>query len=390
MSDLLCLSHLRWQFVFQRPQHLLTRAAAHYRVFYFEEPEIHEGPPTVRVEAHGTVMIATPLIPPGLDRTETALATRTALSELRERHQVEPDVLWFYTPMGLEYAADLDARVTVFDCMDELSGFKGADEAVRAYEAQLMRRADLVFVGGRSLYDARQGRHPRLHFFPSSVDAAHFAQARAGLPEPVDQAVIAGPRMGFFGVIDERLDLELVAAAAAARPEWQFVMVGPIAKIDAHDLPQAPNLHWLGSKPYAELPAYLGGWDVALMPFAHNDATRYISPTKTPEYLAAGRPVVSTSIPDVVGTYGASGLVEFGDTTKEFVRAIERALAGDSEARQARADALLAGQSWDSTWAAMHRAILEAASGWPARHDELPVAPERQVPVRSVARRLGR
>ncbi len=361
MPDILCLSHLRWRFVYQRPQHLMTRASQHYRVFYFEEPEAHEGIETLRVERQDNVTVVTPLVPHGLTAEATNLASRAALHELLEREQVRPDVLWFYTPMALEYADELNAPVTVFDCMDELSGFKGANPALRQLEVELMRRADVVFVGGRSLYESRLGRHARLHLLPSSVDIAHFAQARDSLAEPADMGSIPRPRLGFFGVIDERLNTQLLAGVAEARPDWQLVMVGPTAKIDAADLPVSPNLHWLGPKPYAELPAYLGSWDVALMPFAQNEATRYISPTKTPEYLAAGRPVVSTSIPDVVSTYAASRLVQFGDTTQDFVAAIERALAEDIPRFRARADALLKGQSWDATWASMHRAIDEVA-----------------------------
>jgi UDP-galactopyranose mutase len=244
--------------------------------------------------------------------------------------------------------------------MDELSGFAGAPPALRALEAELMTRADLMTTGGHSLYEAKRRLHPNVHAFPSSVDVAHFAQARRTTTvDPPDQAPIARPRLGFFGVIDERMDVALLAAVAAARPQWQIVLVGPVVKIDPARLPRADNIHYLGGKSYDTLPAYLSGWDVALMPFARNEATRYISPTKTPEYMAAGRPVVSTSIDDVVRPYGQRGLVRIADTAEDFVDAAEAALVEDATARRQAADEFLRHTSWDATWARMN-ALLHA------------------------------
>jgi UDP-galactopyranose mutase len=240
--------------------------------------------------------------------------------------------------------------------MDELSAFRGAPQGLIDLESTLLRGADLVFTGGRSLYEAKRARSPRVHCFPSSVDRAHFAQARLPQPDPDDQAAIARPRLGYFGVIDERLDLELLGEVARRRPDWQLVLVGPIAKIDPSDVPSVPNVHQLGRKAYDDLPAYLAGWDVALMPFARNEATRFISPTKTPEYLAGGVPVVSTSIRDVVDPYGTEGLVRIADTADDTIAAIEATLA-DGRAAVARADTILARQSWDATWAAMARLL---------------------------------
>jgi UDP-galactopyranose mutase len=192
-----------------------------------------------------------------------------------------------------------------------------------------------------------------VHLFPSSVDVEHFGQARTRLADPPEQADLAHPRLGFFGVLDERLDTDLLAAVADLRPTWQLVLIGPLAKIDPTALPRRANLHYLGQKPYTELPAYLANWDVALLPFARNEATRFISPTKTPEYLAAGCPVVSTRIADVVRPYGQQGLVRIADEPLAFVAAIEAALAEDDARRRARADAFLANMSWERTWSAM-------------------------------------
>jgi UDP-galactopyranose mutase len=289
-----------------------------------------------------------------LDREREADVQRRLLDDLIVREQVRPEVLWYYTPMSLRFSDHLHAPAVVYDCMDELSNFAGAPPGLRDAERALLRRAGVVFTGGRSLYEAKKQLHQNIHPFPSSVDVDHFATARSGnLAEPPDQTGLPHPRIGFFGVLDERLDRDLIAGLADLRPQYQFVLLGPVVKIEPSALPHAPNIHYLGQKSYAELPQYLAGWDVAMLPFARNDATRYISPTKTPEYLAGGRPVVSTSIADVVHPYGDLGLCRIADTPQEFAEAIDAALAEDAVARQQTADTLLATMSWDATWQAM-------------------------------------
>lgn len=360
-QDLICLSHLRWDFVFQRPQHLMTRWARAHRVIFFEEPLFDEGPQRLRLEARpGGVLVATPLLPGGLGEAEVVAAQRQLLDELIAAQGVSAPLLWYYTPMALPFSAHLDAAGVVYDCMDELSAFAGAPPALRALEEELLRRADVVLTGGQSLYEAKQHRHRSVHAFPSSVDVAHFARARGALKEPADQAEIPRPRLGFFGVIDERMDVALLDALAAARPEWQTVLLGPVVKIDEASLPRRPNIHYLGKKAYDELPAYLAGWDVALLPFALNESTRFISPTKTPEYLAAGRPVVSTAIRDVVRPYGEQGLARIAGSAEELVAAVEAALGEDRAALCAAADRFLAKTSWDQTFSRMRQVIGEA------------------------------
>jgi glycosyltransferase involved in cell wall biosynthesis len=278
--------------------------------------------------------------------------------------------------MAIPFAEELEPLAVVYDCMDELSLFRGAPRELVDREARLLAAADLVFTGGQSLYEAKREKHPRVHAFPSSIDAEHFRAARETRPEPADQAGIPGPRMGYFGVIDERLDLDLLAAVAEARPDWHLVMVGPVVKIDPASLPQHPNLHWLGMKSYPELPQYLAGWDVALMPFALNESTRFISPTKTPEYLAGGRPVVSTPIRDVVKPYGESGMVEIADSPEEFVAAVERVLArADREDWLRRVDEHLSHGSWSRTWQQMSELIEAAVASRRERREgrELPI-----------------
>jgi UDP-galactopyranose mutase len=277
---------------------------------------------------------------------------------------VDQFVAWYWTPMALGYSADLEPLAIAFDCMDELSSFRGASPLLLKREAELISRADVVFTGGMSLYEHKRSLHPNVHGVPSSVDVEHFAAARVPQDDPADQLGIPHPRLGFFGVIDERFDVELVRDAATAQPAWHWVMLGPTAKIDPTQLPRAPNVHWLGSKSYRELPRYLSGWDVGVMPFARNDATRFISPTKTPEYLAAGLPVVSTPIRDVVTPYGEQGLVCLADNPERFVACVELLLRGDRQAHVARADRFLASTSWDRTWAQM-KSFLDAATPFP-------------------------
>lgn len=366
---LLCLSHLRWDFVFQRPQHLLSRAARGMEVLFFEEPKTEPGAVTPRLDVSRTaegVTVAVPILPDGMDHEQAIAAQRRLLHTALAARDASARrlVAWFYTPMALEFADGIGADLTVYDCMDELSLFRGAPPKLVTLEQALLDRADLVFTGGRSLFEAKRDRHPEVHCFPSSIDAAHFGAAR-GKPasEPPGEAGIAHPRIGFFGVIDERMDLGLVDAIAASRPDWSLVMIGPVVKIDPATLPTRANIHWLGGRRYAELPAHLACWDAGFMPFALNESTRFISPTKTPEFLAAGLPLVSTPITDVVRDWGPEGhgLVAIAGDAVAFVAALDRILAQrDRTAWRARVDRALSGQSWDATWDAM-AALMQRA-----------------------------
>ncbi|MDN3567540.1 glycosyltransferase [Paeniroseomonas aquatica] len=371
-SMLLCLSHLRWDFVFQRPQHLLTRAARTYAVVFFEEPIFHPGiaPRLDRRQTPEGVTVAVPLLPEGMPAGAAVAAQRQLLDELLAESAAASLIAWFYTPMALEFAGHLAPAVTVYDCMDELSAFRGAPPRMLTLEQELISRADLVFTGGRSLYEAKRNRHPRVSCFPSSIDTSHFAAARQGADDPADQAGIPHPRIGFFGVIDERMDAGLVGALAAARPDWSFVMIGPVVKIDPADLPRLPNVHWLGGRSYPELPRYLAGWNAGFMPFALNESTKFISPTKTPEFLAAGLPVVSTAITDVVRDWGPKadggpGLVEIAAEPVAFAAALQRVLEQAGAPWLKQVDRRLAQISWDQTWAEMDgqiEAALRAAT----------------------------
>lgn len=364
--DLICFSHLRWDFVTQRPQHLLRRCARERRVFFVEEPIFDGGNGAaaklnISKRADG-VTVVVPHFAADLPIAVWDTEQKRLLVPFFADEGVTQYILWFYTPMAISLADVFEPQAIVYDCMDELSAFKGASTLMKTREAELLRRTDLVFTGGQSLYEAKAKQHARAYAFPSSVDTAHFAAARAPQSDTADQAGIPHPRLGFYGVIDERFDVPLLAGIAALRPDWHWIILGPVVKIDAATLPQGSNIHYLGGKSYDELPAYIAGWDVALLLFARNDSTRFISPTKTPEYLAAGKPVVSTSIRDVIRPYGDQNLVRIADTPEEFVAACEAAMAEDAAERLSRADPFLAQMSWDHTWAQMAALIAQAVA----------------------------
>lgn len=357
MTTLIVFSHLRWDFVYQRPQQLLSRLARRFPVLFIEEPVPNARSAVLeRLQPCSGVEVLRPHLTGGASgfHDDHIPQLHRMLADYLKAHALNDYWLWFYTPMAVPLAAAFAPRGVVYDCMDELAAFRHAPRQLLQRENVLFGSADLVFTGGPSLFESKRARHPRVYCFPSSVDAAHFARATDDGADHELQADIPGPRLGYCGVVDERLDLGLIEALATANAGWQIVMVGPVAKIDPASLPRRDNIHWLGQQDYADLPALIAGWDVCLLPFAINEATRFISPTKTLEYLAAGRPVVSTPIRDVVTPY--SGVVSIADTRQGFVEACESALAetGEEHAQlQALRAAVLARTSWEDTAARM-------------------------------------
>lgn len=382
---LLVFSHLRWNFVYQRPQHLLSRLARRWRVFMVEEPVYDEGEPRIEWQhlmPGVTVLVPhTPVQAPGFHDAQVALLEPLIFNALRER-DIRPTAHWLYTPMALPLLGRLPGECLVYDCMDELASFKDAPRQLRQRESALLRLADVVFTGGPSLHESKRHVHANVHCVPSSVDAAAFAPSRLephGVLAHRAQALqgsLARPRLGYYGVIDERLDLGLVDLLAERHADWSIVMVGPVAKIDPATLPRRPNLHWLGMQPYELLPYLLAGWDLCLMPFALNEATRHISPTKTLEYMAGERRVVSTPVHDVAALYGHA--VEIAASGPAFVAACERTLAEDPAVRAQKLDQMLrtvAMHSWDHSADTMHRQILHSLA---ARRPGSVVLPARR------------
>ncbi len=393
-ADIVCISHLWWDWVWQRPQHLLSRISEKHRTLYVEEPRIKIGPQSegfeileilprlqvARLSYRSDRQTFWRRLNDVLDQAgahpfkvsdnikvaglmfESPVQSR--LEEEVERYVAGwrsggPLILWLYTPAVVNFIDILKPDLVVYDVMDELAAFKFASPRLKQQEQELLDRADLVFGGGPSLYEGKKDRHPDVHLFPSGVEQEHFAQAlEPRFPVPPDMSDLPHPIVGYYGVIDERLDLDLLRRAAEARPEWSFVLVGPVLKIQESDLPRLPNIHYPGKKGYDELPSYLKSFDVAMMPFALNQSTRFISPTKTLEYMAGHKPIVSTPVPDVVSLYGS--VVRIAEGTEEFVHQIEATLdeqEPERDARRRKELEFLARYSWDQIASEMHALI---------------------------------
>ena len=364
--DLVVLSHLQWPWVWQRPQHLvsrfaLQRAATGAQTWFVEEPVADDvDEPALRVQRCDQVWRVQLIVPEtdddpehiGFDDPRAAGYGPLLREFLRARRRPPAPDLWLYTPMAYDIAQCLSGGRPVYDVMDDLSSFLNAPEGLRLRQRQLLHAADVVFTGGRSLHRSTlMQRRAAVHLFPSGVDSRHYAKSRS-MRRPRSHKVA-----GYVGVIDERVDLDLIARLAAELPRWQVQIVGPVAKIDSSGLPRAENITYLGQVPYERLPATMAGFDVALMPFALNDATRSISPTKTLEYLAAGLPVVSTRVPDVVADY--ADVVRFADDGPEFARACREVVDQPLGERDRRARPLQARQEWDHIARSMARLLDE-------------------------------
>jgi UDP-galactopyranose mutase len=376
--DIVCVSHLRWNFVWQRPQHLLSRMARAGRVLFIEEPINTDdvSAPRLEIEQKAPGITVIRLLQPaskpcriGHGDPATAQSYEALINSYLAENGFENVVLWLYTPLAWHFASIIPHKLLVFDVMDHLAGFKNAPAQLIDYDPIVIRKADLVFTGGLSLYESRRPLNKNTYLFPSGVDIEHFAAAKnkQRFPVPEDLAGLNGPILGYYGVIDERTDLNLLTYLSESHPEWDIVMLGPIAKISDKDLPRGQNLHYLGMKQYEQLPAYLAHFDVALIPFALNDATRFVSPTKTLEYMAAHKPIVSTPIHDVMALYGS--VVRVGETPEAFAAHVEEALVSDHSALLAREQHLLQQNTWDSIASRMQQAIRERFAQLNARKE---------------------
>jgi protoporphyrinogen oxidase/glycosyltransferase involved in cell wall biosynthesis len=356
MTTIIVFSHLRWDFVYQRPQHLLSRLAENYKIVFIEEPVFHEHDSFLEISVPGpnvTVLKPhTPVAAPGFhdEQLPHLIKLMRQFVVLDEEHMA-----WFYTPMALPLLQELQPALVIYDCMDELAAFKNPPKQMLQRENALLKISDLVFTGGPSLYRAKRERHANVHCFPSSVDLVHFEQALDRSNAHPAHEDIPGPRLGYYGVIDERVDTELVARLADAHPQWQIVLVGPVVKIDPASLPQRHNIHYLGQQPYKALPHFLAGWNVCLLPFALNESTRFISPTKTLEYMAAELPIVSTPVKDVVDLYGE--VISIAESPQAFIKACENALLTTPEEHKGnvvKMRELVSATSWNTTAEQMH------------------------------------
>ena len=357
--NLVCFSHLRWNFVYQRPQHLLSRFSKYYTTYYIEEFVFNdeEDGYSSYVTKENVIVVIPHLKHNVVGNSDDIRKMNVMINIFRDK-SINSYIFWYYTPMALSFTEQFKPKFVVYDCMDELSAFKFAPPELKLMEEQLMEEADIVFTGGNSLYEAKKLLHNNIFSFPSSIDRKHFLQARENNDEQPDQANIPYPRLGFFGVIDERFDIDLIEKVAILKSDWQIVLIGPVVKIDPTSLPIRNNIHYLGNKSYEQLPFYLSGWDIAMIPFSINESTRFISPTKTPEYLAAGKPVVSSPIRDVVNPYGNKNLVHIYNDAYELIEKVSVELSVKDKAEWLeRVDAYLSNISWDLTFEKMNRLI---------------------------------
>lgn len=337
MPVLVAFAHLRWGSFCQRPQQLLSRLARRWPVLYVEAPVRTDGAAHLerRTPSHNVEVLTpyTPLAAPGFDDRQCKLIAPLLAAHLAARH-ADAGIAWFYTPAAWPLATLCQARTVVYDCVDEPAA------PARAHEHALLAGADLVLTAGPALYAAKRKRNANVVCLPSAVDAAHFSPAHltADGDEPREAARlcagIGAPRLGFFGVIDERIDLELIALLADAHADWQIAMAGPVRGLASEALPRRANLHWLGTQPYARLPHLMAHWDLCLMPFAVNARTQHLNPDKTLEYMAGEKPIVSTALPDVVALH--SGAVRIAHDAKAFIAACEQTLAEPAHKRSRR------------------------------------------------------
>ena len=363
-------SHLRWDWVWQRPQQFVSRLSQRHRVLFVETlaPDPQLAAPLARfrsVEAFPNITVLSLQFPDwrwgdGLYIDAERLRLVKEFVQGPAAGQFENSVQWFYDPMAAPiFLHRMGERLNVYDCMDELSKFNGAPPEIVQREQQLLAGAAVVFTGGRKLFEAKNRLHGNCHFYGCGVDTEHFGRALDPALETAPEiAALPKPVFGYFGVVDERLDYELLLALAEANPQGSVVMVGPVSKVDERTLPRRVNLHWLGQRAYADLPALCKGFDVCLMPFALNEATRYINPTKALEYMASGRPVVGTAVPDVVGNFGS--VVQIADTQKEFVSFCQRAATHPDREAIERGLSLARENSWDSIVAQLEQHVMEA------------------------------
>lgn len=378
MGDIICISHLRWDFVWQRPQHLLSSLSEYNRVLFVEEPVTRPGliePYLEVLPGHSAPDVTVlRLIQPVAkaawvghgDPLTQATYSRLLLDYLWQE-DIPAAVLWLYTPLGLDFVKVIPHNLLIYDVLDQLAGGKEASPDLMEKEEALAGQADLVFTRCTSLYHEKILLNSQTYLFPSGVEAAHFAPAAnpANYPVPRELVGLHRPIIGYYGVIDDRVDLALLAYIAQARPDWSLVIVGPISRIGQEDLPVAANIHYPGMKSYAELPAYLAQFNVALVPFILNEATRYLSPTKALEYMAAHKPVVATPIPDIQALYNP--VVRTAASPAEFVQQIEAALQELPEDRRAGEDKLLDLYTWHKIAGRMHRLIQEKLEAQPER-----------------------
>ena len=360
--------------LWQRPQQIAVRLAKSYSILYFwpryasDLARRRGNSQQVEPESALSVRLVSPLLLP-FERAIPA-ACRTNLGTVKSiiSHRLWAEgfatapILWFYAPRFAPLLDSLEHSAVVYDIMDEHSAFSFARRDMRELEARLLRDADLVFAGTNTLAERKREFAPQVRYLPCGVEFEHFSAAAAkNLHVPPVLSGVSGPVIGYFGAVDDRLDFDMLLAAAMRHPDWTILLAGPwLATKSRAEVQSQPNILMPGLVPYAELPAYLARFDVAVLPFVLNELTMHIHPTKVLEYLASRTPVVSTPIPDVVKFY--SGIVKIASTPDEFIAAVENLLNTPDADAVERGYQMARASSWDALVESM-RVDLEKAVG---------------------------
>ncbi|HSU55816.1 MAG TPA: glycosyltransferase [Candidatus Dormibacteraeota bacterium] len=362
-------SHLCWDWVWQRPQQFVSRLSKRHKILFVETvaPDPALVVPAARfrqVEKYPNTTILTVQFPAWRwgDGAYVDSERRRIVQQFvaGPGSEFENPVQWFYDPMAVPaFAGQMGERLTVYDCMDELSRFRCAPPEMSVREAKLLALADVVFTGGRKLWESKRRHHENCHFYGCGVDVAHFGKAlKPETPIATQLESLSKPVLGYFGVVDERLDYDLIARLADANPEWSVAIVGPVLKVEEASLPRRANLHWLGGQPYADLPSFCKGFNICLMPFALNEATEFINPTKALEYMATGRPIISSAVPDVVANFGE--VVHVADDVEEFISLCRKATARPDAERTRRGLAKARENTWERIVSELEGHVEEA------------------------------
>lgn len=357
--------HLCWDWVWQRPQQFLSRLSAHHKILFVEtvgpDPELSSAVARFWTAVNFPNITILRLQFPTWRWSDGAFVDRERRRLVKEfiagpgAGQFENPVQWFYDPMAVpSFLGQMNEIGVVYDCMDELSKFRGAPPQIKTRERKLLREADVVFAGGRKLWESKKLQNENCHFYGCGVDVTHFGKAREAQTNiPEDIVSLKKPILGYFGVVDERMDYDLIVKLAEANPDWSIAMVGPTIKVDK--VPQRANIHWLGQKNYLDLPAYCKAFDVCMMPFALNEATEFINPTKALEYMATGKPIVSSAVADVVTNFGS--VVKIARSHDEFISLCRQAIEKPDDALVEAGLNQAVENSWDSIVAQLEKHV---------------------------------
>lgn len=362
--DLLVLAHSRWDLDHHRGHNIFSRYAQKRRVFYFEEPSFGQTEiPRLHIrDTFENVMVVTPHLPNPIKSNQIDSILRELIDELIFEEEIINFTLWLQTPRAFRYARDIDATTIIYECMEDYDNINNFSENLFQVEKELMENSDIIFVVSEALYQKKKFQHHNIHVFPNSADYFHFIQSRDFILDPYDQIHIPHPRIGFYGIIDQSIDLKLIDEIAQIREDLNFVFIGPLKDTKFSQLPTRKNIYYLEQKDYNLIPLYVAEWDCGLLPFCINEVTQYSSPHQTAELLMAGKPIVATHIPDISIRFGKKSLAKMASNAEDFSEKIDKAILESKEQKwKELIDNELKNETWDQVFKKM--CDIEFASG---------------------------